>query len=93
MNDKRYLVKMIEKQIPLMKSATISIADIHEYWRMTLSFIPDSEKAWNFACFMFKDLLNEALRVHAEKGFAKTCIGLLTHLTKQRLRQPPGLLW
>jgi hypothetical protein len=92
-NDRKNLVKMIEKQIFLMKHASIGIADISEYWQATLRLIPDSDKAWNFACFKFEDLLKEALRVHATKGRAKTCIGLLTHLTTQLLSQPSALLW
>ena len=91
--NKDYLVAMIEKQVSVMKKANISITDIQEYWQIALRLITDVEKAWNFACYKFEDLLKDALRVHAEKGHAKTCIGLLTHLTKQQLSQPPAMLW
>lgn len=92
-NDKNYLVEMIEKQVSLMKKATFGITDIQEYWQMVLQLIPDAEKAWNFSCFKFADLLKDALQVHREKGRAKTCIGILTHLTKQQLSQPSAILW
>jgi DNA-binding MarR family transcriptional regulator len=92
-NDRENLVIMIQKQVTMMKIAAIGIADICEYWQATLRLIPDAEKAWNFACIKFADLLKEALRVHAAKGRAKTCIGLLTHLTTQLLSQPSALLW
>lgn len=92
-SDKDYLVQMIEKQVRLTKKANISITEIQEYWRMVLQLISDVDKAWNFACFKFQDLLKEALTVHAEKGHAKTCIALLIHLTKQQLSHPPAMLW
>jgi biotin operon repressor len=91
--DRKCLVDMIEKRVTMMKIAAISVADISEYWRVSLGMISDAEKAWNFTTFKAEDLLKESLRVHATKGQAKTCIGLLTHLTTQLLSQPPALLW
>jgi DNA-binding MarR family transcriptional regulator len=92
-SDKGFLVQMIEKQVSLMKNAHMTLADIQEYWQMVLRLIPDVDKAWNFACFKFEDLLKDALQIHCEKGGAKTCIALLSHLTKQQLRQTPAILW
>ena len=91
--DRDCLVQMIEKQVSPMKKANICIADIHDYWQLALNLIPDADKAWNFACFKVEYLMTEAMRIHAEKGQAKTCIGILKHLTKQQLSQPPGMLW
>jgi hypothetical protein len=92
-SDKDCLATVIEKQVSLMTKAHLSVSNIQEYWPMVLRLIPDAEKAWTFTLFKFEDLLKESLRVHAEKGHAKSCIGLLTHLTKQQLSQPPAFLW
>ena len=85
-DSKRLLVQMIDRRVGDMKSeAGISLEGIEEYWRSVLRVIPNADRAWEFACFKFEYLLKDALAVHREKGQARTCIGLLKHLTSQEL--------
>ena len=43
-SDKGYLVEMIEKQVILMKKATIGITDIQDYWQIVLRLVPDMKR-------------------------------------------------
>jgi DNA-binding MarR family transcriptional regulator len=91
--NEKYLAAAIEKQIPLMKTARISMSDIQEYWRTTLMMIAQADNAFNFIMFKFDGLLRDVAQVHREKGKDKSCIHLLTHATKQLLDKPAALLW
>ena len=84
--DKKLLVDMIDKRVDDMKSeAGIPVSIIPDYWQSVLRTAPDADRAWEFACFKFDYLLKEALSIHREKGQARTCIGILRHLTSQQL--------